>query len=174
MKRSAVHPNLRAVRILIIPARVHPRPRVGFFMPARFICRLVLFGSIEYSNKRQATSIRVSPCLSAVSIFGKSGPNQRSNAPLRVFPRRNHTTAGPVSSSVRRSAKSSSLVTMTAPVSVARSQMRWSSAPARPRSNTWTASCPCPACQRASAGGSCASIRNRTRKLVMVQTKLIS
>ena len=88
-----------------------------------------------------AISISPSPRSSAATIAPKSVSMRRNKSALRVFPSRTHTTCGPPRRTLK-TAKSSSLETIAAPVESACLRTSWSFARARPTSNTCSAMWP--------------------------------
>lgn len=73
----------------------------------------------ESRDDAQRISTSRSPRSSATRTSGSAARNQSSSARRRVLPTRTQTTAGPSFSRIRRAAKSSSFVRITAPTASA-------------------------------------------------------
>jgi len=101
----------------------------------------------------QRTSIRRCPASRSITTWGHRDHNHCKSARLVALPTRSQTITGLCGSRPARSAKSSSLVKITAPTLSAYAQMGSSSALRNPTSSTCCASCPCSHNQRAKAGG---------------------
>src|SRR5665213_2085832 len=110
----------------------------------------------------QRTSTRRSPAVNRASTALITGVRVATRRRAVPFPVRSQTTAGPGRPARTQLAKSSSLLTMMAPIETQRLQISLSEPWPRPRSSTWSHSWPRAANHAVSRRGRLASMTKRT------------